>query len=558
MKTLSFFPALFQTKTRFAILFAFSFLLGSCVRDVRAPDTLQLAMSIDPSTLDPAKAYDTSSIQFVRLLYRGLVDYDDNARIVPEVARRFTVSPDGKTYTFVLRDDANFVTRDGAIFRRVEAEDFRFALERVLDPATASDGMTQYSMINGADEYTKAREEKSQKVAHVRGIEVRGDDTIIFKLKQPDATFLNYLALPFAYALPREVVSKLKDPKDLSENPLGSGPFLLDEWVHDGWIHFKRNPHYYKKGFPKTERVEIQIGVSPTLQTMLFEQGRTDTLSLTEANAPEYLRFAQNPQWKSVMQHAPMMDVRYLCMNTELKPFNDVRVRQAMNYAIDRDRIVSFLAGRATKARGALPPGMPAFNDKLFQYAYDPEKARQLLREAGYAKGFGKPITLWYSNAAPWVAMAAQSIQQDLRKVGIVVSTKQTTYSDLKAKAGQRKNIELSMMGWLQDFTDPSNFLDNLFHSRSISALSSRNRAFYSNPKVDQLLNAAIGETDTVKRLKMYQDAETIIVRDAPWVFLHHTERYALRQPWISGYTLHPMWSERYETVRVDDARRGF
>jgi ABC-type transport system substrate-binding protein len=114
----------------------------------------------------------------------------------------------------------------------------------------------------------------------------------------------------------------------------------------------------------------------------------------------------------------------------------------------------------------------------------------------------------------------------------------------------------MSMMGWLQDFTDPSNFLDNLFHSRSISPISSKNRAFYSNPRVDQLLNAALAETNQTKRLKMYQEAEKIIVNDAPFVFLHHTERYAVHQPWVEGYTLHPMWSERYEYVRVDDARR--
>jgi len=256
------------------------------------------------------------------------------------------------------------------------------------------------------------------------------------------------------------------------------------------------------------------------------------------------------------MLHAPEMDVRYLCLNTEMKPFDDVRVRQAMNYAINRDRIVSFQNGRATKARGALPPGMPAYNPQLFQYSYDPAKAKQLLREAGYANGFGRPLTLWYSNASPWIPMAAQSIQEDLRRVGITISTKQTTYPELKAKAGQRHNIEMAMLAWSQDFPDPSNFLDNLFNSSSISDISSKNRAFYSNAKVDTMLNAALAETNRTRRLKMYEDAEAQIVQDAPWVFLHYTERYELHQPWIEDYTLHPMWSERYEFVRVNDARR--
>ncbi len=525
------------------------FLGSGCANTARAPKTLMLASMTEPATLDPAKAYDDSTIPFVRVLYRGLVDYDDRANIANEVARSRRVSEDGKTYTFKLRDDVFFTSG-----RRVVANDFRYALERVLDPATASDGLSQYTMIDGAEDYTKAKTKDETANVHVRGIQIPDDDTIIFHLTAPNATFLNYLALPFAYAVPLEQVEKYG--KDFGEHPDGCGPFMLDDWVHDAWIKLKRNPRYFHPDLPRSDRLEMQIGVSETLQTMLFEQGHLDVLSLTSLDGPDYLRLKNSPKWKPLVLHAPLMDVRYLCLNNEMKPFNDVRVRQAMNYAINRDRIVSFLNGRATKARGALPPGMPAFNPHLFQYSYDPTKAKQLLKEAGYANGFPQTLTLWYSDKESWTAMAAQSIQEDLRRVGITISTKNTTYADLKAKAGQRHNIEMAMMGWLQDFTDPSNFLDNLFNTRSITEMASINRSFYSNPKVDALLNKALGETNRAKRLQMYQDAETQIVHDAPWVFLHHTERYALRQPWVEGYTLHPMWSERYEFVRVDDARR--
>jgi len=538
---------------RFATIFAFSLLaislLGGCNQATRAPRTLMLATVNDPQTLDPAKAYDTDSLPFVRVLYRGLVDYDEKANIANEVAQSRSVSSDGKTYTFKLRPDVYFTSG-----RRVEANDFRYALERVLDPATASEGLSQYTMIDGAEEYTKAKTKNEKADVHVRGIKTPDANTIVFHLKAPNATFLNYLALPFSYAVPREQVEKYG--KEFGEHPDGCGPFMLDDWVHDAWLKLKRNPRYFHPDLPRTDRLEMQIGVSPTLQTMLFEQGRIDLLSLNTASGPEYLRLKRNPQWAPLMLHAPEMDVRYLCLNTEMKPFDDVRVRQAMNYAINRDRIVSFQNGRATKARGALPPGMPAYNPQLFQYSYDPAKAKQLLREAGYANGFPRPLTLWYSNASPWIPMAAQSIQEDLRRVGITISTKQTTYPELKAKAGQRHNIEMSMLAWAQDFPDPSNFLDNLFNSSSISDISSKNRAFYSNAKVDTMLNAALAETNRTRRLKMYEDAEAQIVQDAPWVFLHHTERYELHQPWIEDYTLHPMWSERYEFVRVDDARR--
>lgn len=533
-----------------ALVFVFGFLfLGGCNRASRSPKTLVLANDNDPATLDPAKAYDTTSIPLVRVLYRGLVDYDQNAEIFNEVAQSRRVSRDGKSYTFKLRRDVFFSSG-----RRVVANDFRYALERVLDPATASEGLSQYTMIVGAKEFSDAKTKNATARVHVKGIETPDDDTIVFRLKEPNATFLNYLALPFAYAVPRKQVEKYG--KDFGEHPDGCGPFVLDDWVHDGWLKLKRNPHYFHRDLPRADRVEMQIGVSSNLQTMLFEQGRLDLLSLNDASGPEYLRLKRNAKWAKLMLHAPEMDIRYLCLNTELKPFDDVRVRRAVNYAIDRDRIVSFQNGRATKARGALPPGMPAYNPRLFQYSYDPQKARQLLREAGYANGFGRPLTLWYSNASPWIPLAAQSIQADLSRVGITISTKQTTYPDLKAKAGQRKNIEMAMLAWSQDFPDPSNFLDNLFNSSSISDISSKNRSFYANKSVDALLNGALAETDRAKRLKMYQDAETQIVSDAPWVFLHHTERFELHQPWIEDYSLHPMWSERYEFVRVNDAKR--
>ncbi|HEX8463885.1 MAG TPA: ABC transporter substrate-binding protein, partial [Abditibacterium sp.] len=484
-------------------------------------------------------------IQFVRLIYRGLVDYDNRANIINEVARDRKVSPDGKTYTFTLRRGIKY--HDGT---PLVAEDFRFALERVLDPKTASDGLALYSMIDGADEWTKDRA-GAKKLTHVRGIEVSGDDHITFRLNRADATFLNYLALPFAYAVSPQWVRNLGE-KSLSENPNGCGPFKMTQWVHDGWLRLDKNPNYYRPELPKVQTIQTQFGVSSSLQTMLFEQGSIDVLPITDAFAPDFLRLTQSPKWRGNVLHAPMMDVRYLNLNNEMKPFDDVRVRRAMNYAIDRDRIVGFLTGRATKARGALPPGMPAFNTKLFQYPFDPKKARQLLKEAGFKDNPNRPIPLLYSTNEPWYAKAAQSIEQDLKRVGMTISIKPLRYSDLKAKAGQRKSTPMSLLGWIQDFPDPANFLDVLFNKKSITETASVNRAFYSNPKVNEMLDKAGVETNLPRRLKMYEEIEKIIVDDAPWVFLHHTERYVARQPWVKDFQLSPAWSATYENVAVE------
>lgn len=523
--------------------------LAGCGTGAPPANTLRIAMENDPNWLDPANSYDTNSIQFARVLYRGLVDYDDKANVANEVARERRLSPDGKRYWFKLRDDVYFHSG-----RRVTAEDFRFALERVLDPATASDGLSIYTMIDGAEEFSKDRALPPAKrnLQHIRGIEVKGEDEITYVLKKPDATFINWLAMPFAYAVPRDRVLELDaQGSSLSQHPDGCGPFMLKEWVRDGWLKFQRNPRYFRPELPRCDGIDVKVGVSTTLQMMLFEQGKIDILSLTEAYPPEFLRLTRDPKWQPYLQNAPMMDIRYVCMNNELPPFDNVLVRRAMNYAIDRAKIASFLTGRASLAHGLLPPGMPAYNPKLFQYTYDPDKARQLLKQAGYRDQAGD-IVLWYPNNQPWYELAAQSIQANLAAVGMSISLKKVTYSELKTAAGKRRNIKLCMIGWLQDFPDPSNFLDVLLNGKNRPESSSNNRAFYSNPQVNKLLDDAAVEQYRAKRLRMYQQAEEFVVQDAPWVFLHHTQRYVLHQPWITGYTLHPMWSERFEYVGVN------
>lgn len=534
----------------------------ACAHQSRAPGVLRVAVESDASTLDPARAYDTSSIPWVRLLYRGLVDYDNDANITNEVAAARKVSPDGKSYWFKLRHDVYFQSG-----RRVVAEDFRYALERVLDPATVSDGLALPGYLNivGAGEFSKAtgaldtkitdasdpaaRQKLAQhkRLLHLTGIEVRGDDEIIYHLNHADATFYNYLSLPFAYAIPRETVEKWG--KGFSEHPNGCGPFILDEWVHDATLRFSKNPHYFHPDLPKCERIDVQMGNSSTLQIMRFEQGSIDVLNISDAFPPDFLRLTHDPRWQPYILHAPMMDIRYMSLNCELPPFKDKRVRQAVNYAIDHARIASFVAGRATVAAGPLPPGMPGYNPNLFHYEHDPAKAKELLQQAGYKDDPTNPLVLWYPTVEAWYEKAAQSIKEDLKEVGITVNLKPVRYPEIKAAAGKRKTLQMGLMGWIQDFPDPSNFLDILYNTKSITETASQNRSFYSNPQVDKLLDAAAVELNRPKRLGLYQQAESMIVHDAAQVFLFHTERYAMHQPWITGYTLHPMWSQRYEYV---------
>lgn len=516
-------------------------LFGGCARKPRATDTLRLASKLDPSTLDPAKAYDTSSINFARVLYRGLVDYDEKARLVNEVAKERRISPDARTYTFILRPDVYFHSG-----RRVVAADFRYAIERVLDPETASDGLSFYKIIEGAAEWSDMPKDKRAD-KHVSGITIKGEDEISFRLTRPDATFLNILAMPFAYAVPQEWVEQLeKEDKTLSENPNGCGPFKFVSWTHNASLKLVRNPRYHNKALPRVEKLNVEIGGDEALSQMRFELGDFDLQS--EVPPADFSRLMHDKFWSKYIMHAPMMDIRYLCMNNEVAPFNDVRVRRAISYAINRAALVPLRSGRITPAKGPLPPGMPGYNPDLKGYDYEPERAKALLKEAGQEN---LKFTMWIANIDDYDKIGV-SIQQDLRRIGVEVEVKQVTYSELKTLAGKRKQISVCILGWLQDFSDPSNFLDPLFNKKSITETASLNRAFYSNPKVNTLLDTAATETDAQKRLIMYQQAEQQIVEDAPLGFLFHTERYVMHQPWVNGYKLHPMWSARYEFIAVN------
>ncbi|RYX84706.1 ABC transporter substrate-binding protein [bacterium] len=529
-------------------------LAASCGHAPQPPGVIRVAQDSDPSTLDPARSYDTTSIIFTRLMYRGLVEYDFEAKIHEEVAQSYSISEDGKTYRFQLRPDVRWW--DG---KPVEAADFRYAIERALDPATASDGSSFFTGIEGAEEWMKSLETKTP-LAHVKGIEVPSPREIVFHLAQSDSTFLARLTLPFAYAVPRDYVEGLRKQYGsgkllsdaLSEHPMGCGPFKFAEWVHDSSLRLEKNPDYFRPEFPKANTIQAQFGISTTLQTMLFEQGSLDVMPITDVFPADFLRLKNSPKWKGLIADAPMMDIRYMAMNNELEPFKDRRVRQAICYAINRDRIVSFLTGRASKARGALPEGVQSYDPKLFSYPYDPAKAKQMLKEAGYKQS--APIPMIYPLTEPWYAKAAQSIQQDLEAIGIKIETKGMRYGDLKAIASRRgpKGGRLVMQGWLQDFPDPSNYLDPLFNKRSIRDAGSLNRSFYSNPKVNELLDSALLTPNGPARWQKYQEAQRIIVNDAPVVFLHNTRRYVIRQPRVKGFQLHPEWNATYEYLTVD------
>ena len=535
-----------RNKISLLIYFAYlGFFLPGCTENLskerlnKDENTLRIAVPSDPRSLDPAIAYDVVTWPLVRTVFHGLIDYDDELNLFPWQAETWDISEDGKILTFTLRPDVRFSNG-----RTVVASDYVFTLERILNPKTKSPGQGFFRNIIGARDY------QDGKIDHVSGLKAPDDRTFIIELLKPDLPFLYILAMPFAYVVPREEVEKAG--VDFGVHPIGTGPYVLADWQRGLLLRFKRNPDFYDLADIKLKEIEIMVGGDETVHMMMFEQGELDIASVTSTGIPDpdFIRVMKNPELRRLVETQSLNAIFYLSMNTEMKPFDEVKVRKAVNHAIDRDRIIRLISDRGVPAKGVLPPGMPGYNPGLEGYAFDLDKSRQLLDEAGYKDGFSTELMIVAQNSTE--TKIGQAIQQDLEKVGIKIELKPVTGATRIEAMGHRNSVAFGTFGWYQDYPDPSNFLDVLLNGRRITNVNSNNVAFYNNEEVNKLLERAAFITDQPQRLELYQAAEKIIVDEAPWVFLYHPNMYILRQEWLKGLKLNPVWPLRYEKMWVE------
>jgi len=239
-------------------------------------------------------------------------------------------------------------------------------------------------------------------------------------------------------------------------------------------------------------------------------------------------------------------------MNVRRKPFDDRRVRQALNYALDKDHTIKLLNGGAVAAHGILPPGMAGRDDSLPPYPHDVVKARALLAEAGYPHGFDVDYVALDDEEAQKLAA---SVQADLGEAGVRVHVTTMSVAAYQTAIGRPDGPPFSYDGWVGDFPDPSNFLEPRFHSRMIANENSNNTSFYSNPVLDKLLDDARSEPDAAARAAMYRRAERILYDDAPWIWNYHREMTEVTQPYVHGYVPHPVWGRDYTSTSIEVPR---
>jgi len=489
---------------------------------------LRFADKDDIPTLDPARGYDTASWQMEELLFNTLVDYDNDGAVVPELASDWEISSDRLVYTFHLRHDARFTNG-----RALTAADVRYGIERVLRPETRSQGAEFFRGVVGA-------EDCGDTGCTVAGITTPDPYTIQFALREFDPLFLHKLAMPFAAAVPSEEVDRWGE--DFARHPVGSGPFMLQQWTSGERLLLVRNPNYFVPGVPRLDGVLRLVGVSDDLAWLKYASGQLDVATIPPSEFP---RVVHDPQYQPLLHHVTTMRTSYAGMNCEQPPFNDRRVRQAMNFAVNKDKLLRLINNRGVVAKGVLPPNMPGYNEHVRGYLFDPPRARQLLADAGFPTGFA--TTLWVRSDETMLRMA-QAMQQDLADINVAVQIKAIAWGPFLQAVRTPGLVPFFVLGWEADFPDPSNFLEVLLHSKYIG---SNNDTNYRNPDVDRLLDEATHTVDPAARLKVLQAAELLVIDDAPWVFLYHPVSYEIVSPRVRDFTLHPLRPARFERVSL-------
>jgi ABC-type transport system substrate-binding protein len=501
--------------------------------------TVSIAFDSDIPTLDPAMGYDSQSEAVERLIFDQLVTYDSGTRLVPLLAKEMpNVSADGRTYTFQLRDGAQFVRADGSSVRPVTAGDvassFNRLLNRNLSPTRSKVPDSFVTNIVGASDVLSGAAQQ------VSGITAVDDHTVRFQLLRPDPAFLNILATPFASIVPAEIAGT--DTTAFSEAPVGSGPFLLQSRVAGQSLTFVRNQHYWQPGQPLVDGIDVRLNVDPAIALEQVEAGSLD-LSGSDIPRGSYQAMTSDPRWTSQVRSVQTVETHFLWMDTQSKsPLSNVLVRQAIESAVDKDNILKITQGRGRVANCIFPPALPGYDQSCDPYSHDVDKARALMAQAGT----GPFSTKLYVDADDQDPIIGQSIRQDLAAIGIDVQIVPLAFSTWLDAIRVPDQAGLVYAGWNMDYPDPSNFVDPFLTCATIIPEGS-NYGRYCNTEVDTLADQARGEPDPQRRLALYQQIQALIMKDAPVVPVRFPERVTLVSSRVTDFQLHPVW--------IDDLR---
>jgi peptide/nickel transport system substrate-binding protein/oligopeptide transport system substrate-binding protein len=486
----------------------------------------------DPRSLDPALSTDVPTGRAVSYLFDGLTRFTPDARVAPALAERWEVSPDGRTYTFHLRRGVRFHDGTPMVAAHVVA-----SWQRALDPKGKGGRGWPLEPIAGATAYQAGR------ARALAGARATNDSTLVVTLDEPLAAFPKLLAMPVA-----SVVAPNAGP-DFGQKPVGTGPWKLVEWRHDDYVKFARNAAYWGER-PGADTLVARVIPEPSTKVAEFENGTVDVLAVPEG---ETRNWEQTDERQARLVSAPALRLYYVAINTTRGPLADVRVRQALNHAVDTRTILErLIAGRGRVAAGTVPAALDSTGAVRAPYAYDPAKARQLLAAAGHASDLA--LQIWVGQD-PTFARVAQSVQGYLQAVGVKATIVQRDAPSVR-EAARNGQADLFVKDWFADYPDADAFLYPLLHSANKGV--GGNLSFYSNKAVDSLVTVARRTPDDAERARLSRAADSAAFADAPMIYLFHYNQLYAVQPWIRGFQVPTIFNgQRWQGVTIQRQGAG-
>jgi len=487
---------------------------------------LRLYSPDDAETLDPALVQDMTSHRFVSLLFSGLVTLDSGLEVIPDLASSWEIDETGTVYTFHLHPEAKF--HNG---QPVTAEDVVYSIDRACDPDRGSVKRCQSYL----DDIVGALERAAGEAEEISGLEALDDHTVQITIDAPKPYFLAKLTYPTSFVVNKENVTETRGI--WTAHPVGTGPFMMEENGINQMVLAAFDEYY--RGRPKLDRLVFQYRGQAV---NLYERGELDVIEI----GADYIDRVLDPSdpLHNDLRIVSQADVWYIGFNTSMPPFDDRNVRRAFAYATNKEAIAEIAYKKMVlPASGILPPGLPAYNPQLEGLDYDPQRAIDEIVESVYGDVSELPsITLTVTGPETGEMLAA--MYQEV--LGVEIEVQVVSWGAF-LEALDAQELQMFSLGWIADYPDPQNFLDMLFHSDS-----AYNHGAYSNPELDEIVERARVEQDVDQRMALYQQAEQLLVQDAPWIPLYHSGGYFLVKPYVHGLEISAQETMNLHEVTIE------
>jgi peptide/nickel transport system substrate-binding protein len=520
------------------ILIILSFCIISCKQNesfVNNKKIFRYNEAAGITSLDPAFAKDLSNIWACNQLFNGLVQLNDQMEVIPCIAKKWSISEDGKEYTFILRDDVYF--HDAPCFkdkkgRRVTASDFKFSFNRIVDPKITSPGLWVFNAV--------------ENIENSYSFSTPNDSVFVIRLKKSFPPFLGILAMKYCSVVPHEAIQMYG--VDFRKNPVGAGAFLFKLWKENKKLVFRKNPSYFEKEkgkqLPYLDAIAISFLVDKQSAFLQFIQGKLDFMSGIDASYKDEL-LTKTGQLKSKYSNSvqlisqPYLNTEYLGIlidehkaNVKSSPLRFKEIRQAINYGFDRKKMIKYLRNNIGEPglNGIIPKGLPAYNDSAkYGYTYNPEKARELIKLAGYSTD--KPAEISLSTNSEYLDLC-KYIQHQLNQIGFDVSIDVNPPAVLREMKAQAK-LNFFRASWIADYPDAENYL-SMFYSKNFCP-NGPNYTHFKNKEFDRLYEKSLAEIDPNKRNMLYRKMDQLIMEEAPVVILYYDQVLRFIQKNVKG-----------------------